>query len=158
MKNMEYSEQEVFDSMIHEDTIKLMRECDAGIKMGVSAIDDVIDRIKDNSLEDLLTKSRREHLALADELEKLLEEFHDDGKEPNPIASAMSSMKISMKLMADPSDGKIADLMSDGLAIGIKSLSRYLNQYQAADERSKEIAKRLILIEDRLEHEIRAYL
>ena len=29
--------------MVNEDTIKLLRECDAGIKMGVSAIDEVID-------------------------------------------------------------------------------------------------------------------
>ena len=28
--------------VIEEDTIKLLRECDAGIKMGVEAIDEVI--------------------------------------------------------------------------------------------------------------------
>ena len=29
--------------MIEQDTIKLLRECDAGVKMGVSSIDDVMD-------------------------------------------------------------------------------------------------------------------
>ena len=29
--------------MIESDTIKLLRECDAGIKMGVASIDDVLD-------------------------------------------------------------------------------------------------------------------
>ena len=29
--------------MIEQDTIKLLRECDAGIKMGVSSIDEVLD-------------------------------------------------------------------------------------------------------------------
>ena len=29
--------------MIEQDTIELLRECDAGIKMGVSAIDEVMD-------------------------------------------------------------------------------------------------------------------
>ena len=28
--------------MIEQDTIKLLRECDAGVKMGISSIDDVI--------------------------------------------------------------------------------------------------------------------
>lgn len=28
--------------MIEKDTIKLLRECDAGVKMGVSSIDDVL--------------------------------------------------------------------------------------------------------------------
>ena len=27
------------------DTIKLLRECDAGVKMGIEAIDTVIDRV-----------------------------------------------------------------------------------------------------------------
>lgn len=29
--------------MIEQDTIKLLRECDAGIKMGVSAIEESLD-------------------------------------------------------------------------------------------------------------------
>ena len=33
--------------MIEQDTIKLLRECDAGIKMGVSSIDDVLDYVDD---------------------------------------------------------------------------------------------------------------
>ena len=28
--------------MIEQDTIKLLRECDAGVKMGVSSIEDVL--------------------------------------------------------------------------------------------------------------------
>ena len=31
--------------MIEQDTIRLLRECDAGIKMGVSSIDDVFDYV-----------------------------------------------------------------------------------------------------------------
>ena len=32
--------------MIEQDTIRLLRECDAGIQMGVSAIDDVLERVQ----------------------------------------------------------------------------------------------------------------
>lgn len=32
--------------MIEEDTIKLLRECNSGIKMGVSSIDDVLPKVK----------------------------------------------------------------------------------------------------------------
>ena len=43
------------------------------------------------------------------------------------------------------SDKTIADLMTDGCNMGVKSLNQYLNQYEAADEKKKDIAKRLIL-------------
>ena len=29
--------------MVEQDTIRLLRECDAGVKMGISSIDDVLD-------------------------------------------------------------------------------------------------------------------
>ena len=56
------------------------------------------------------------------------------------------------------SDATIADLMTDGCNMGVKSLNQYLNQYEAADEQSKDIAKRLIALEERLAVDIRKFL
>ena len=42
--------------------------------------------------------------------------------------------------------------------MGVKSLSKYLNEYKAADEKSKDLAKRLILLEESLAKEVRRYL
>ncbi len=95
---------------------------------------------------------------MQEEIEKLLHEFHDDGKEPNPIAQGMSWMKTNIKLGMNESDKTIADLITDGCNMGVKSLSRYLNQYKAADEKSKDITKRLITLEDKLANDIRRFL
>ena len=144
--------------MIEQDTVKLLRECDAGIKMGVSAIDDVTDYVHDEALKKKLLHSKQEHEALKREIHALLEQYHDDGKEPNPVAKSMSWMKTNVKLIMDESDNTIADLMTDGCNMGVKSLSRYLNQYAAADETSKDITKRLIHMEDTLSEDMRAFL
>ncbi len=42
--------------------------------------------------------------------------------------------------------------------MGVKSLTRYLNQYKAADEVSKDITKRLINLEEQLAIDIRQFL
>ena len=84
--------------------------------------------------------------------------YGDEGKDPNPIAKGMSWMKTNMKLSMDDSDHVIADLMTDGCNMGVKSLSKYLNQYKAADETSKDITKRLIKLEAQLVEDIRQYL
>ena len=144
--------------MIQQDTVKLLRECDAGIKMGVASIDDVMEYVKGESLRKYLAECKREHEALKMEVQSLLEKYHDDGKDPNPIAKGMSWMKTNMKLGMDMSDATIADLMTDGCNMGVKSLNRYLNQYEAADERSKDITKRLINLEERLVIDIRQFL
>ena len=50
--------------MIEQDTIKLLRECDAGIKMGVSSIEDVLDNVTSTDLKQVLTECKREHNVL----------------------------------------------------------------------------------------------
>lgn len=144
--------------MIESDTIKLLRECDAGIKMGVASIDEVLDYVHDKTLGKYLADCKDEHNKLKKEIEVLLDQYHDDGKEPNPMAKSMSWMKTNVKLVMDESDETIADLVTDGCNMGVKSLHKYLNQYKAADEKTKDITKRLIKVEEKLAVDIRPFL
>lgn len=144
--------------MIEKDTIRLLRECDAGIQMGISAIEEVLPSTKNGNLRSALFECRGEHLRLDKELRTLLNEYGDKGKRPNPIVSGMSYMKTKAKLLVSEGDGTVASIMTDGCNMGIKSLSRYLNEYKRADERSRSIAKRLISSEDELVKTVRSYL
>ena len=144
--------------MIEQDTIKLLRECDAGVKMGISSIEDVMEHVKKEDFRKKLKKCRDEHEDLQDRILQELEKYQDDGKNPNPIVKGMSWMKTNMKLTMEESDATIADLMTDGCNMGVKSLNRYLNQYKAADEVSKDITKRLINLEEKLTEDIRDFL
>lgn len=144
--------------MIEQDTVKLLRECDAGIKMGVRSIDDVLSYVKKEDLKNCLSHCKSEHETLDRELQKQLDRFGDEGKDPNPVAKGMSWMKTNVKLAFEQSDHTVADLITDGCNMGVKSLSRYLNQYAAADEFSKDITKRLISIEEQLAKDVRGYL
>ena len=144
--------------MIEQDTIKLLRECDAGIKMGIGSIDDVLEHTQSEAFHHKLEACKKEHEHLQTEIQQLLGKYHDEGKNPNPIVKGMSWMKTNMKLSMEDSDATIADLMTDGCNMGVKSLNRYLNQYKAADEVSKDITKRLINLEEQLTVDMRRFL
>ena len=144
--------------MIQPDTIKLLRECDAGIKMGISSIDEVLPYVHSERLSDYLSRCKEEHEKLQEEVQQQLHKYHDEGKDPNPMAKGMSWIKTNVRLVLNESDRTIADLMTDGCDMGVKSLNRYLNQYEAAEEFSKDITKRLIQLEERLTVEIRSFL
>ena len=144
--------------MIEQDTIKLLRECDAGVKMGVSSIDDVLNYVHNENLKHYLTDCKTKHDKLDTEIQNELDRYKDEGKNPNPMAKGMSWMKTNLKLVMNESDHTIADLITDGCNMGVKSLNKYLNQYKAADEKSKDIAKRLINLEERLAIDIRKFL
>lgn len=105
--------------MIESDTIKLLRECDAGIKMGVASIDDVLDYVHDEKFRKLLADCKEKHDQLKKDIQILLAECHDEGKEPGAMAKSMSWMKTNVKLVMNESDETIADLMTDGCNMGV---------------------------------------
>ncbi len=144
--------------MIEQDTIRLLRECDAGIQMGVSAIDDVLERVQAPDMYRRLSACKRAHESLKTEINVMLADCHDDGKAPNPLAQGMSWLKTNAAMAMNSSDQTIASLMTDGCNMGVKSLGRYLNQYEAASEDSKDITKRLIGLEQKLSDDLREYL
>ncbi|MDE7242648.1 MAG: hypothetical protein K2O18_01550 [Oscillospiraceae bacterium] len=144
--------------MIEQDTVKLLRECDAGVKMGISSIEDVLQYVNADSLRNCLSNCKAEHEKLENEIQELLDQYHDNGKDPNPMAKGMSWVKTNVKLAMNESDSAIAELMTDGCNMGVKSLNKYLNQYKAADEPSKDIAKRLIHQEEKLTADMRSFL
>ena len=101
---------------------------------------------------------KKEHDVIKQEIQKLLDEYHDDGKDPNPIAKGMSWIKTNVKLIVDESDNTIAELMTDGCNMGVKSLNKYLNEYKAADDRAKDKTKRLIELEKKLCEQMQPFL
>ncbi len=140
-----------------QDTVKLLKECDSGIKMGIEAIDEVLDKVGDEDLKKALSECRKEHVKLGEEIYELLEKHGATGKEPNPIASGMSWMKTNIKMGIDFSDQTVADLIFDGCYMGIKSLTRYLNKYDASDK-ARDIARRLIAGEEQLASRMKEFL
>ncbi len=146
---------------MEDDTIKLLRECNAGIKMGVSSLDDVIEHVKDGGLRELLAKSKETHTRLGNTTHEYLNEYHDEGKEPAMMAKVMSKMKSDVKMSmaeGENADRMAADLVTDGCNMGVKSLYKYLNQYPAADGKIKQLARDVAKAEDTLVKELRDYL
>lgn len=143
---------------MESDTIKLLRECGAGARMGTASIKQVMDHAGSRGMRSALSDCLGGHEILEGEIDRALARFGDDGKEPNPIARGMSWIKTEVKLGLDDSDRVIAGLMTDGCDMGIRSIAGYLEKYRAADDDSRAIAERLIKEEERLMGRMKKYM
>lgn len=74
------------------------------------------------------------------------------------MAKVMSKMKTNMKLDDEGPDSTVAELVTDGCNMGIKSIYRYINQYPAAEDKVKKLAKQVAEAEETLVKDLRAYL
>lgn len=144
--------------MGNKDTICLLKECDSGTKMAVASFDEVLERIQDSNLKNLLSESKKEHEKLGDEIHVMLRQYGSEDKDPNPMAKGMSWLKTNMKMEMNKSDATVADLITDGCDMGVKSLYKYLNEYAQADHTAKGLCKKLISIEEKLEKDLHSYL
>ena len=144
--------------MESNDTVYLLKECDAGTKMAISSIEEVIDYVADFKLRDILNKSIEKHEEISTELESLLAKYDSSEKEPSAIAKGMSWLKTNFKMSMNESDSTVADLITEGCNMGIKTLNKYMNQYKDADTASKSLCKNLISIEEDLCKDMRHYL
>lgn len=142
----------------NDDSIKLLKECDAGTKMAISSLDEVLERVNDPNVKQILVESKGHHEKLRDEIFDLLMRKNSEEKEPNPVAKSMSWLKTNMKMGMHDGDATVADLITDGCDMGIKTLHKYLNQYKAADDESKDFCLRLITIEEQLRQSLQPYL
>ena len=144
--------------MTDSSTIKLLRECDSGIQMGISAINDVMNVAHDPQMRQILSDARAEHENLANHVKTMLVQYGDEGKDPSPVAKGMSWIKTNVMLAVDESDSTVADLITGGCNMGVKSIAKYLNEYEDAGETARGIAKQLMACEEELGKQMQHYL
>ena len=142
-----------------EDTIHLLQETSSGCKMAIDTIDHIKSHVEDKQLREIIDKYHDSHVDLQQECIRALYEAGAEEKEPNTIAQTFATVQSRIKMFMEDDDRSMAaSLLTDGCNMGVKSLNKYLNQYKAADEASKDIAKRLIHLESQLAVDIREYL
>lgn len=142
-----------------KDTVELLKECDAGLEMAISSLRQVKPEAKADNFKNMLDKYYNNHIKIQKDIDQKLVEYNSDGKKANPLAEAMSSMKTSFKLTtAEHTDQEIADLMIDGCNMGIKSVSKYMNQYANANQEIMQLANDIVVLEQNFSNELRQYL
>lgn len=129
---------------MNEDSIRLLREINAGCKNGVNSFEQVMEFVKNQELKQVLATCRKEHQLIGDIAHQKLNNCEEDEKDPTSIAKAMMWFTTEIKMIMDDDDSHVAELMIDGCSMGVKSLGRYLNQYKEADQEIRALAGRLM--------------
>ncbi len=143
---------------MNEDTICLLKECNAGCKMATNSMEQVMEYVKNDELRKLIDQYNEPHIALGEECNQLLKEDNKEEKDPPPMAKTFSWLTTEVKLMMNDDSNKIAKIMINGCNMGIQSLSEYVNKYVNASKEVVDLANRLIQIEQDFMNDLRVFL
>ena len=144
--------------MDNKQTIELLRSCDAGLKTAVNCMEELVDRAKAPELEELLTDYLEQNERLGNEVHSALQRAGGREKDPSTMARMMAWGKINMMYALHPSDETVADLTSEGCAMGIKSVSHSRNRCAQADEEAQKLAGRVVECEQALLEKLNPFL
>ena len=141
-----------------KDTLELLKECNAGCKSATNSMEQVQAYVKDSQLRKIIEQYNKEHILIGDECHKILDKAGETEKDPSPMAKTFSWISTEIKMMINDDEKKIADIMVDGCNMGIKALSRYLNEYKEADKESRNLTKKLFRLEQDFMNDLLGYL
>jgi len=143
---------------VSQDTVELLKECDAGCKMAVESMEQISKYVTDEQLKTLITDYNGEHIKMEEDIHRMLNNLGEEDKEPNPIAKVSSWLQSEIKMMMKGDTHQAASLLTDGCNMGIKSLHEYKNQYKAADDKSVQMCERICNIETRMVEDLQSFL
>lgn len=131
------------------EDVNALDEIHKGACMGMDAIDIILDKVKDENLKKELKKEYRNYKKIAFRIEEIYHNY-DEG-EPHKTGfmnKAMTWSDIEMKTLGDDSDSKIAELLLNGVNMGIIEGRRILNKKKINEEVNKIVSEYVTMQEE----------
>ena len=120
------------------ENINALDEIHKGACMGMDAVSFVLEKVEDEKLKEVLEKQYEDYQTIANQIEEIYPKYND-GKphETGTMTKAMTWTSVEMKIMTDKSNSKIAELLLQGVNMGIIEGRKILNNKEINQEVSK---------------------
>ncbi len=134
------------------ENINALDEIHKGACMGIDAISFVLDKVEDKKLKKELEKEEKQYNIIKEEIEKIYPDYND-GKphETGPINKVMTWMGVEMKTLSDNGNSKIAELLLQGVNMGIIEGRKILNEKKIGKKVEKILANYITMQEENVE-------
>lgn len=143
---------------MEEQTLQILNECSSGCKMAIHSMEQILEYVKNEKLEEVITEAIQKHKAIAGRTAKALTSYGEKGKKPGAAAETFAWLTTEMKMMIRDDSSQIAKIMMNGCNMGIQSIMEAMNDNMEADKESKAVARDLVKAEENFADELKAFL
>lgn len=140
------------------ENVEMLNYIYQNAEMGKTSIEQILKEVEDLEFRDVLKEQLKDYEYVMDKSDSLLT---DEGKLPKGIDAMpkiMSYIKIKMDTLKDDTSSHIAAMMMQGSNMGITEITRNLNKYENVDNEIKDLASRLLKIEQDNVERLKPYL
>ncbi len=141
-----------------KEDINALDEIHKGACMGKDAIDFVLDKVEDKNLIKELKREYKDYSAIEEKIDKIYQKYSDkDSHSTSAMTKAMTWSGIEMKTMTDKSTSKIAELLLQGVNMGIIEGRKILNNKELNNE-VHDIASTYVNMQEKSVEELKEFL
>ncbi len=142
---------------MNED-INALDEINKGACMGMDAIDDILDKVEDKKLEKELKREYNAYKDISQKIEKIYSKYNEgEPHETSAMNKIMTDMMLNMKTMTDTSNSKIAEILLQGVNMGIIEGRKILNKKNLNNE-VNEIVETYVTMQEESVNILKDYL
>jgi hypothetical protein len=142
----------------YEINTELLDEAYKNVRMASFAIDCIIDKIENKSMEDLLRKQNVYYLDMVEKLESLSEKLKHKPKDINIMLKGMSFASIKTKTMMNNETSHLAEMLVQGTTMGITDTIKAKSEYPTENHELNNIVDSIISHEEKFVESLKDYL
>lgn len=141
-----------------KENIDALDEIHKGACMGVDALTTILKKVKDSDFHEVLDNKYNEYARMAKRIEKIYSKY-DKGEphETNAMNKVMTWGQVELETLGDASNSKIAELMLQGVNMGIIEGRKILNNKVLNSEVYNIVSEYVTMQESNME-ELKKYL
>ncbi len=141
-----------------EENINALDEIHKGTCMGMDALHFVLDKVEDDELKHVLEEEYHQYEEIAKRIEEVYPKYNDDKPhETNAMTKAMTWYGIEMKTLTNQSNSKIAELLLQGVNMGIIEGRKILNK-KKIDKEVEDIIDTYVTMQEKSVEVLKDYL
>ncbi len=141
-----------------KENINALDEIHKGCCMGEDAISFVLDKVQDKKFKKELEKEFNDYKTIGDEIEDVYPKYNDgEPHKTGVINKTMTWSGIEIKTMNDTSNSKIAELLLQGVNMGIIEGRRILNKKKINKE-VEDIVSKYVSMQEQSMEDLKGYL
>ena len=114
---------------------------------------------KDNKIKKDIEKQLEGYEKLQKESKKLLKNYKAQPKDKGTFIELINKMGVNMNVMMDNSDSKVAEIIIQGLTMGIIEMEKRIKEYEEeVDKEIIKLAKKVLKYQEKCLEETKTYL
>ena len=140
------------------ENIEILNEVHKGAKMGMESIGTIADKTEDVNFKKVLASQYNEYKKIYDNSEILLTKNNGIPEDISPMQNVITWMGIQMNTLTDTSINKLADLMIQGINMGIIKGNEILNHEKDMPNETKKLVTDYVALQERNLDEMKKWL